>query len=359
MNWHDAADDADLTVRLLRLAVEVASGWDTPLRDLLFGIGNGSPAWDLVASLLPQPPGPPAADDGTVAQVVAEALDGTGLHDPTRRGRITPATLSIPNIMLDGRARVDPHALAQAASPRAVERRPTQQRMAELLADQVTANRDALCEAPTGTGKSFAILAAALDWLAAGPSHRVVLATYTKQLQSQLAADITRLASTIHGLENAADLVKGKRNRLSMRSLVAATTDAITSDSRIGGRSSRNRFAANPGYRELLVYLVRRLASTTSAYQSWMAHSVDPADLPIFLAEYIEATSGSDAALRDPLTGAAAFSTSPRLSSHRYDLPSTSSSRSKLRPLDWSRRPGVLRRESQSTVLPSIHRAYW
>ncbi|REH30666.1 ATP-dependent DNA helicase RecQ [Kutzneria buriramensis] len=292
LHWHDAADDADLTARLLRRAAEVVGGWDKPLRDLLLGIGTGSPGWDLVASLLTQPPGPPAAGDGAVAQVLAAALSGDGLHDPTRRGGTTTVALSIPKPMLDDRGRTDPHALAQAASRNAVERRPAQQLMAEVLTKQVAAGRDALCEAPTGTGKSFAVLAAALDWLAVDRSRRVVLATYTKQLQSQLATDITRLASAISGLGSACDLVKGRRNRLSMRSLVAAVTDAITSGVRAGRRSDRNRFAARPEYRELLVYLIRRLTSTTSAYQGWTARSVDPADLPVFLAEYIEVIAG-------------------------------------------------------------------
>lgn len=293
LHWHDAADDADLTARLLRRAAEVVDDWNPRLRNLLFGIGTGSPAWDLIASLLAQPLGPPAADDGIVAQVLAEALTTVGPHDPTRRGRATPTALSMPAIMLDGRNRVNPHALAQAASRNAVEYRAAQQRMAEVLADQVAVGRDALCEAPTGTGKSFAVLATALDWLAGDPSRRVVLATYTKQLQSQLASDITRLAPAIVGLDGAADLVKGKRNRLSIRSLVAAATDAVTSSSPTNRRSDRNRFAVNLGYRELLVYLVRRLTSTTSVYQDWIAHSVDLADLPAFIAEYIEATAGA------------------------------------------------------------------
>ena len=45
----------------------------------------------------------------------------------------------------------------------------------------------ALVEAPTGTGKSYALLAAALDWLDADARKKVVISTFTKQLQSQLA----------------------------------------------------------------------------------------------------------------------------------------------------------------------------
>jgi Rad3-related DNA helicase len=297
LHWHDAVDDADLTSRLLGRAAEVVSGWDGPLRDLVLGIGTGSAAWTLIASLLPEPLGPPAADDGAVADVLARALDDPILFTPLRRGRATSAKLSIPKSMLDEAGRTDPHVLAQVASHKTVERRPAQQRMAEVLADQVARGRDALCEAPTGTGKSFAVLATALDWLAASPSRRVVIATYTKQLQFQLATDVTRLMPAVSGLDGITDLVKGKRNRLSVRSLVAAVTDAINSGSEAGRRSERSRFAAKPGYRELLVYLVRRLTSATSAYQGWMARSVDPVDLPVYLAEYVEATAGAMAGL--------------------------------------------------------------
>ncbi|ANZ39111.1 hypothetical protein BBK82_26585 [Lentzea guizhouensis] len=293
LRWHDAGDDAALTSRLLCRAAEFVSAWDGPLRDLVLGIGVGSPAWALMTSLLHEPSRPPAADDGAVAGVLAGTLAGSGLFTPLRRGRATPATFSIPEGMLDEAGRTDPYVLAQVGSGRAVERRPAQQRMAEVLADQVAVGRDALCEAPTGTGKSFAILATALDWLAASPSRRVVLATYTKQLQFQLATDITRLMPAVSGLDSITDLVKGRRNRLSMRSLVAAVTDAITSNYGTGRKSERSRFVAKPEYRELLVYLVRRLTSATSAYQAWMARSVDPVDLPAFLAEYIEATAGS------------------------------------------------------------------
>jgi ATP-dependent DNA helicase RecQ len=84
------------------------------------------------------------------------------------------------------------------------------------LAAQVTAGRDAPCEAPTGTGKSLAVLAAGLDWLAAAPGRQVVLSTHTKQLQSQLAGDIAKLTTVVPGLADISALVKGKRNLISL-----------------------------------------------------------------------------------------------------------------------------------------------
>ncbi|WP_233258189.1 DEAD/DEAH box helicase [Micromonospora sp. S4605] len=292
LSWHDAADDADLTARLLRHAADTVSGWDGPLRDLLLAAGAGSPAWDLLTSLLSAPSGRPAADDGSVAQVLADVLGSGDLREPTRRGRAVPENLTVPERLFDRTGHVDPHALALVAAHGSVERRPAQQHMAELLARQVDAGRDALCEAPTGTGKSLAVLATALGWLASNSRRRVVLATFTKQLQTQLAADITRLAMVVPGLDDVADLVKGTRNRLSLRALVAALTDAVAAAAGASHRDRRNRFAAHPGYRELLVYLVQRLATATSAQQAWVARSVDTADIPIFLAEYISTTAG-------------------------------------------------------------------
>ncbi|MFJ6200176.1 DEAD/DEAH box helicase [Micromonospora sp. NPDC092111] len=289
--WHDAADDAELTGRLLRHAAATVAGWDAEMRELVCTVGAGSPVWDLVASLLPVPTSRTAFDDVTVAQILADALDSLGTlggYEPVRRGRSRPM-LRLPAAVRGPDGDVDPHALAQAASARQVERRVAQQQMAALLNAQIRAGRDALCEAPTGTGKSFAVLAAALQWLDGDPRRRAVIATYTKALQTQLGADIDRLAAGIPGLEQSADLVKGAANRLSLRALVASLADAAdAAQGGVGhGRSVRARFAAVSGFRELLIYVTRRLVTAVTAPQGWLARSADPVDLPIFLAEYL------------------------------------------------------------------------
>ncbi|GIG98243.1 DEAD/DEAH box helicase [Plantactinospora mayteni] len=297
LRWHDAVDDAELTARLLRQAADTVLGWDPGLRHLLCAIGAGSAAWDLITSLLPERSTPPAIDDLTVAQTLADALTGLnaagGGYEPIRRGR-RRAALRLPDAVRGSDGDVDPHALAQAAVSGRVERRAAQQQMSALLAGQIRAGRDALCEAPTGTGKSFAVLATALQWLSGDPRRRVVIATYTKALQTQLAGDIDRLADVIVGLDDMADLVKGAANRLSLRGLVAALTDAAGAAQAVPPRSrlGRTRFATQPGYRELLVYLAHRLVTPTTAPQGWLARSADPVDLPVFLTEYIEASYG-------------------------------------------------------------------
>ncbi|SCE69069.1 ATP-dependent DNA helicase, RecQ family [Micromonospora purpureochromogenes] len=296
LSWHEAADDAELTARLLRQAAAAVQGWDVGVRELLCAVGSGSSAWDLLSSLLPGPVPRPAVDDVTVARVLADALTGldtAGGYQPVRRGRSRPV-LRLPAAVRGTGGDVDPHALAQAAASGTAERRAAQQQMAELLSGQIRAGRDALCEAPTGTGKSFAVLAAALQWLDGDPRRRAVIATYTKALQTQLGADIDRLTGVIAGLEQTADLVKGAANRLSLRALVAALTDAAAAvqAGTWWARTGRPQFAAQAGFRELLIYLTRRLITAGTTPQGWLARSADPVDLPMFLAEYIGSTHG-------------------------------------------------------------------
>ena len=66
-----------------------------------------------------------------------------------------------------------------------------QQRMADAVERTFTSGGHLLVQAGTGTGKSLGYLAPALDYLAAHPSERLVIATATLALQAQLAqADI-------------------------------------------------------------------------------------------------------------------------------------------------------------------------
>jgi superfamily II DNA or RNA helicase len=90
---------------------------------------------------------------------------------------------------------VDPHRIALAVRGDA-ERRPAQGEMAAVVRRLLADGRDGMVEAPTGVGKTYAILAAALDWLAAHPDGSVVVATHTKQLQTQLAGDLEAAPGT-------------------------------------------------------------------------------------------------------------------------------------------------------------------
>ena len=89
-------------------------------------------------------------------------------------------------VVPDGR--VDPVLLAAIAHGSDAKRRPAQEQIERgALLQWADAGVSAMIEAPTGTGKSLAILAAALDWLAKAPEHTAVITTFTKQLQQQLA----------------------------------------------------------------------------------------------------------------------------------------------------------------------------
>ena len=145
-----------------------------------------------------------------------------------------------------------------------------------------------LVEAPTGTGKSYAVLACALDWLAGGQDRTAIITTFTKQLQAQLAEDVVTLDDNLPGLGllEASDVVKGRSNRLSLRALTSALADATAFGSRRTG-AERNRFLAQVRFRELLTYMTLRFLASSDIEHSWAARSVDPVDAPAFFTDYV------------------------------------------------------------------------
>lgn len=193
---------------------------------VLDAVTNRSVAWRLLRELAAGgiTLSPPAADDAVVAAALSSGLS----HMPTTRdvaGGTLPGTglLRVPGkLKRDGRT--SPHQLARVVTGADVSPRQAQEQMAELLSRWLP-DTDGAIEAPTGTGKSLAALAVALDHLEADPAHRVVIATHTRQLQAQLARDVDRLEQAVPGLLALTDVVKGATNRLSMRALVTALAD--------------------------------------------------------------------------------------------------------------------------------------
>lgn len=91
----------------------------------------------------------------------------------------------------------------------------------------MTEGRGGLVEAPTGTAKSLVLLAAALDWVRGDRTRHAVIATHTRQLQTQLARDVQRLVDAgVSVVGEHTDLVKGAANRLSLRALTLELADA-------------------------------------------------------------------------------------------------------------------------------------
>ncbi|TDD00569.1 DEAD/DEAH box helicase [Nonomuraea deserti] len=300
LGWHDAGDDAELLVRLLTRAGEQVAAWPAGLTDVIASVCPDSAAWTLVRHLAAATGGAaPGQLSGearahSVADVAAVLGALLGVHRPRRTPAGTLPTaaagrgpLAVDVSLRGANGRVDPVLLASVSHGADAKRRPAQERMTMALHGWADVGIPALVEAPTGTGKSFAILAAALDWLAGGPQRTAIVTTFTKQLQAQLAADVARLDGIVPGLLEISDVVKGQSNRLSLRALNVVLSDATTLDT--GGPArpgARNRFLMRPAFRELVVYLTLRLLASTDVLSSWSAHSVDPTDVPVFFARY-------------------------------------------------------------------------
>ncbi|HET9127047.1 MAG TPA: DEAD/DEAH box helicase [Propionibacteriaceae bacterium] len=275
LHWHDAGDDAELLARLLAHGARTVVGaWEDAFADVIGGANASSPAWRLAFELAGRTPPAGGADDAAVAAALGAALAG---RQP-RRGRPAPPPLAVPGAWLDGAGRVDPYLLSASINPRAV-RRAAQDQMTSEVRAAIADGVDLAVEAATGTGKSLAALAAGIDWLAGGLSRRVVIATHTKQLQRQLAADIDALAVAAPALLAHTNLVKGAANRLSLRALVGLLADL--------GAPRRTGVLAEVAFGELVTYLTCRLVTPVSGLLAEAElSSVDTADVPAFFEDY-------------------------------------------------------------------------
>ena len=297
MQWHDALDDSKMVVELLEHgAREFLPSLGERLMGLAIGAGTGSDAWELLFSLAETESEPRTYDQAEVGAIILEALE-RGDHQALRpeagersEGGETPplsepVAIDIPDALRDSDGRVSLEALIATVKLDAAEPRAAQSVMVARLRDWLKAGQSALVEAPTGTGKSYALLVAALDWLDADPQNKVVISTYTKQLQSQLAADIEALTAAMPDLAQASNMVKGSANRLSLRALVLALAELTERDGR-RHRRRRQDFAADQRYRDLIIYLVLRFIADGKPTEEWEARSVDRVDVPPFFDEY-------------------------------------------------------------------------
>ncbi|KRV49023.1 hypothetical protein AQ490_22185 [Wenjunlia vitaminophila] len=306
---HAAGDDATLLVRLVERVVQEVTRWDPELAALVRDVCADSPAWRMVYQLASSAGArgefSGAWDQRRVAELLGRELAGHPHRRGTsgrRRGR---ARFTVDGSLRDADGRVDPAALAGEVHGEKAEPRPAQRDMATTLQSWIDRGVPGLLEAPTGTGKSYAVLAVALDWLAAGPGRTAVIATHTKQLQGQLARDLTRLGHVCPGLVDIADLVKGRAGRLSLAELTAQLAEAArtpqagttpptgrgaspASQGRAGRRGrDRRRLVERTGFRELATYLLLRLRACPEPPSSWAARSVDPTDIPAFFDDYL------------------------------------------------------------------------
>jgi superfamily II DNA helicase RecQ/DNA polymerase III epsilon subunit-like protein len=305
--WHDARDDARMLTILLNAGQQLVASWPDGFRALIRSAGSGSDPWDLLFDLLPARPGRETFDDAEVRRIVAAEMTKTPVRDPSVLGLLRDEEpddeerpgaairkvvagprqpLAVPASIVDASGHVDVFRLAQAAKPELAKPREAQERMVEKMRGWIVEGRPALVEAPTGTGKSYAMLAVALDWLVSDPAHRVVVSTFTKALQTQLADDIERIGRHIPGLLEMTDVVKGSLNRLSLRGLLIALADlcAAAPSERVRGRPD---YTEDPRFRDLVLYVLLRFRAEGKRSEEWLAHSVDVVDVPPMFEDYI------------------------------------------------------------------------
>lgn len=286
---HDALDDSRVLVHLMRLAAYTVNRWSPEMKTLLAAVTRNSPAWQFLFGLLKRPPQAREVDMATVRDTVATTLAAKPALRPPLESEAPPVEPLDPTaLMRDGK--VDINELVREVKRvegAEAEARQSQIEMADRMREWIAERRSALVEAPTGTGKSYAILAVALDWLAADSRNRVVISTFTKQLQNQLATDIDALHRTgkVPGLMTTAALIKGAANRLSLRGLIRILADLAAGDD---GREQRGEFLGDPKLAELVVYLTVRLISLGTHVEEWESHSVDSVDIEPFWDGYLE-----------------------------------------------------------------------
>lgn len=290
--WHNALDDAKVLSILIGFGAWSFSRRPSQLQSLIASVARGSTAWEMLLALLPERPAARYFSSGEVTDLLSGVLQHLHLRPRATDStppHLDPPSLIVPEWLRDGgvAGTVNVHALVEAAKGGSAEPRPAQHAMVSAMREWIRGGTNALVEAPTGTGKSYALLAIALEWLAADARNRVIISTYTKQLQSQLAEDIDALAqpTVLPNLLEATDMVKGSRNRLSIRALVIALAE-LTTDSEGRRRRGRSEHVRDTRYRELVTYLFLRLIAGGKKTEIWESRSVDPVDVPAFFIDY-------------------------------------------------------------------------
>ena len=146
------------------------------------------------------------------------------------------------------------------------EVRDSQRLMVAQLREWLARGTPALVEAPTGTGKSYAMLAVALDWLAADDRAQGVVSTFTKQLQSQLADDIEASPRACRSSPRGRP-GQGVGEPASACAPALALAELADRTPRAPGRG-RQDFTGDPRFRDLVLYPALRLSRRASRPRS-------------------------------------------------------------------------------------------
>jgi RecQ family ATP-dependent DNA helicase len=284
---HDAVDDARNLSTLMQAAAAAFAAHNPVTVSILTSVTGDSAAWKMIRALA----GLTSTGSAFRSNDIGAWLESRLAGQQVRRG-FTPGPLSVPTVLHGGDGHVDPTRLALQLHPERTEARPGQQDVTVAIRSAAATGVPVLVEAPTGTGKSLAALAAALEWLDDDPRNTAIIATHSKQLQSQLASEVEELSAVVPGLMDTTDVVKGASNRLSLRGLVVTLSDCTGAD--VGSAAALIRYSDEVGYRELLAFLTLRLLNpSTSATYRWATSSVDPADLPAFFHDYLGSRLGA------------------------------------------------------------------
>ena len=277
--WHNALSDCRLLATVIWAGARTIRRWDETLSDLVLNVCDDSCTWQMLADLARIPASGRGRSEDDVAMLLGDEL---AAHQVSPRRRLADADGNLPlrppiavaGELIGADGRVDPHRLAETVRGESLARREAQGTMADLVGTWIAADAGGLIEAPTGTGKSLVLLAAAMDWVRGGSERQAIIATHTKQLQSQLARDVQRLVDAgVSALSGSTDLVKGASNRLSVRALTLALSDASS--------HRREGQLRHPEMRELLAYLTIRFVTADTLTERWLASSVDSVDIPV------------------------------------------------------------------------------
>ncbi|MDR1431696.1 MAG: ATP-dependent DNA helicase, partial [Propionibacteriaceae bacterium] len=153
-------------------------------------------------------------------------------------------------------AQVSAEILREAVDDIGGERRAGQEQMADAVLAAFTGHGQLLVQAGTGTGKSLGYLAPALAYLCENPRSRVVIATATLALQSQLAnKDIPNAVAAcerVTGKAIPSAVLKGRSNYACLQRVREAGIDqaALFGADELGQSSSSELGAAVVGLRE-------------------------------------------------------------------------------------------------------------
>lgn len=272
LTWHEALSDCRILAAVCRAAGRRLQAMSPDLSRLVLSAAGDSLIWSMAADLAGMAVAPRPFSPDEVLAIMGAALEGRG---GARRRERRPAEVELDEaLMRDGH--VDPQRLAELLHG-PTPARPAQSHMADHLSAWMDEGRGGLVEAPTGTGKSLVLLAAALDWVRSDPGNQAVIATHTRQLQSQLARDVEDLSERgVESLGQQADLVKGAANRLALRALTMELAEATM---------VQHRRTTPRELRELMIFLLIRLVTARRLSEHWEALSVDRVDVPMVFAQ--------------------------------------------------------------------------